>query len=186
MYELLERGNIDKVFPQVSSAAAARFCLRRASFPLRPLCPLVAGGVAGQVSTAALPTDFESHCGVWDLGISFASARVELAVRGGHSTEPGDSLIPSFDKLAPASFSGMIRVSWRSSHRWVGHVDRPVGIALSPGKIPAHAGRTRAFNPYDSPRRLPHDLNDMGKYRGSLEFPQWRISECSATPVGSF
>ena len=70
----------------------------------------------------------------------------------------------------------MFRGSLRSSFKWSGIVGRLVGVALLPLSIPARAGRSEACDLDDSPSRTPRDLDDVEKFRGSLDFPQWRIS----------
>ena len=75
------------------------------------------------------------------------------------------------------SFLGMFRGSWGLSIKLFGPVSRSVGVVLSPGNIPAHAGQHQAFESEDSPNRILPDPGDMKKFRGSRAFAQWRISD---------
>ena len=91
----------------------------------------------------------------------------------------------SFMKALLGSFAGTFRGSWRPSIKWLGLVGRPVGIAILPSGVPAHAGWAQAFDLEDSPERMLQDCSDVKEFRGSLHFAQWRISAWEVLVDGS-
>ena len=91
----------------------------------------------------------------------------------------------SFMKALLGSFAGTFRGSWRPSIKWLGLVGRPVGIAILPSGVPAHAGWAQAFDLEDSPERMLQDCSDVKEFRGSLHFAQLRISASGVLAHGS-
>ena len=91
--------------------------------------------------------------------------RLELVLRGGHSSGFVDSFMPPFMGTVVGLFAGMFCGSGRSSFEWFGLMSRSVRCVLPTGKIQAHAGWSLAF-----------DVDDVEMFLGSLDFAQWRIS----------
>ena len=87
MYRLRDMGSLGKVTCLFSPAAYVRFLLKRAPLRLRPSLPIVAGGVAVQSSTVPRPSGFERHFDIGDPALATAFSRLELVLRGGHSSE---------------------------------------------------------------------------------------------------
>ena len=172
MYEILNAEKLDGVPTQFPPIGQARFSLERAPFPLCPHFPLAAAGIAAPFATVEAPSELETRLDFEDIAISIASERLELVLRGGHSAGIADSFLPSFIKALLGSPMGMFCGSWRLSLCWLGSVGSSPGVAPLPEGIPAHARWFQAFDLDDSPGQVIQDLDDVKKFRGSLESAQ--------------
>ena len=132
--------------------------------------PLVSDGVTAQFATVAQQLEVETHFDYGELAIAMALCRLDLVIREGRATELVDSYMHPFRKPLLGSCFGMFPGSWRSSIKWFSIVGSSVGVVLLLAGASAHAGRSQAFYPDDSPGRMLQDVSDVKEFRGSPNF----------------
>ena len=91
--------------------AHARFLLERTPFLIRRSFPGVPGGISVQFSDVPRPAEFDCLFDLGDLAPAMVSVRLELALRGGHSSELVGPYTPTLLKALVSSFAGMFRDS---------------------------------------------------------------------------